>query len=76
MSTVPLDLTDLASVRQCGQLLLDQGADFDVVLNNAGVEGRGLDRAEVLQHREGFSGEISYCIDCPEVPSAPCVTLT
>ena len=55
MSTVPLDLTDLASVRQCGQLLLDQGADFDVVLNNAGVEGRGLDRAEALQHSwKGF----------------------
>lgn len=37
ISSVKLDLGNLASVRDCANGLLDQGKPFDVVLNNAGV---------------------------------------
>jgi retinol dehydrogenase-12 len=37
---IPLDLTNLASVRGCAQLLIDRGEPLHVLINNAGVAGR------------------------------------
>lgn len=38
IATVPLDLGDLASTRDCAKRLIDSGKPIDVLLNNAGEQ--------------------------------------
>lgn len=62
VSTVPLDLSDLSSVRECATRLLDQ-EPFDVVLNNAGKETEGVGgvgrggKGRVTEGLEGKRGD-------------------
>jgi hypothetical protein len=59
VSSVPLDLADLASVSACAQRVLDSGVQYDVWINNAGARHRELEFEQNMTHVSNASRQLA-----------------